>query len=425
MKFLDQAKVYVALRRRRRRLRRFRREKFIEFGGPNGGDGGRGGDVVGRVRRRPQHADRLPLPAAFQGRRRGQHGMGQNRAGAKRRRRGPEGAGRHARSSPRTARRCIADLTGVGPARAACAKGGNGGFGNAHFKTSTNRAPRRANPGPAGRGALDLAAAEAHRRCRARRPAERRQVDLPRGRHGGQAEDRRLSLHHPASRPRRGARRRARVRARRHPGPDRGRRTRARASATASSAMSSAAACCCTSSTARASTPARPTRSSARELEAYGHGLAEKPEIVALVEGRRARRRHALGSRRAPQARREARRRSSLSAASGRGRARRCCGPLFAVIGGAEARATADARQRRPRGLAAVSPELVAVPPHRPQGRLGAARRPRSAAAEAGLARGARRGHRRAARARRRRARRLLRRHRARPHGARPAARAR
>ena len=52
--------------------------------------------------------------------------------------------------------------------------------------------------------------------------------------------------------------------------------------ATGSSAMSSAAACCCTSSTAPASMPARPTRPSARELAAYGHGLDEKPEIVAL-----------------------------------------------------------------------------------------------------------------------------------------------
>ena len=57
---------------------------------------------------------------------------------------------------------------------------------------------------------------------------------------------------------------------------------RAPASATASSAMSSAAGCCSISSTAPASMPARPTRSCARELEAYGHGLADKPEIVAL-----------------------------------------------------------------------------------------------------------------------------------------------
>ena len=57
---------------------------------------------------------------------------------------------------------------------------------------------------------------------------------------------------------------------------------RASASATASSAMSSAAACCCIWSTAPASTPARPTRPCAHELEAYGHGLADKPEIVAL-----------------------------------------------------------------------------------------------------------------------------------------------
>ena len=67
MKFLDQAKIYIASGAGGDGSISFRREKFIEFGGPDGGDGGKGGDVWARLRRQSQHADRLSLPAALQG----------------------------------------------------------------------------------------------------------------------------------------------------------------------------------------------------------------------------------------------------------------------------------------------------------------------------------------------------------------------
>ena len=147
MKFLDQAKVYVRSGDGGAGCVSFRREKFIEFGGPDGGDGGRGGDVV------VECAKGLNTLIDFRYQQHykagtGMHGMGKNRAGG----RGADSqlkvpAGTQVFDADSGA--LLADLKQEGE-RAVVAKGGNGGFGNLHFTTSTNRAPRHANPGQPG-----------------------------------------------------------------------------------------------------------------------------------------------------------------------------------------------------------------------------------------------------------------------------------
>ncbi|MCU0830973.1 MAG: GTPase ObgE [Rhizobiaceae bacterium] len=144
MKFLDQAKVYVRSGDGGAGCVSFRREKFIEFGGPDGGDGGRGGDVVVMA------VDGLNTLIDYRYQQHfkaetGIHGMGRNRAGG----RGkdavlkvPVGTQVYAEDGETL----ICDMTEVGQSFV-IAKGGNGGFGNQHFKSSTNQAPRRANPG--------------------------------------------------------------------------------------------------------------------------------------------------------------------------------------------------------------------------------------------------------------------------------------
>jgi GTPase len=147
MKFLDQAKVYIRSGNGGAGCVSFRREKFIEFGGPDGGDGGRGGDVIA------QCVDGLNTLIDYRYQQHfkaktGGHGMGKNRSGA--------GGADVVLKVPKGTQifdedneTLLADLTEIGD-HAILAKGGNGGFGNAHFKSSTNRAPRRANPGLAG-----------------------------------------------------------------------------------------------------------------------------------------------------------------------------------------------------------------------------------------------------------------------------------
>jgi len=147
MKFLDQAKIYIRSGDGGAGCVSFRREKFIEFGGPDGGDGGRGGDVVAECVDGLNTLIDYRYQQHFKAKT-GGHGMGKNRSGA---------AGANiVLKVPKGTQifdednvTLLADLTELGD-RAILAKGGNGGFGNAHFKSSTNRAPRHANPGLVG-----------------------------------------------------------------------------------------------------------------------------------------------------------------------------------------------------------------------------------------------------------------------------------
>ncbi|MCC6735227.1 MAG: GTPase ObgE [Bauldia sp.] len=148
MKFLDQAKVTIRSGDGGAGCVSFRREKFIEFGGPDGGNGGRGGDVIVVAANGLNTLIDYRYEQHFKAKT-GMHGMGRNRTGA-------DGADVVMKVPVGTqifeedGETQIADLTEVGQ-RVVLARGGNGGFGNAHFTTSTNRAPRRANPGQDGR----------------------------------------------------------------------------------------------------------------------------------------------------------------------------------------------------------------------------------------------------------------------------------
>ena len=147
MKFLDFAKVDIRSGSGGAGAISFRREKFIEYGGPDGGDGGRGGSVWA------QAAEGLNTLIDFRYQQHffaenGKSGMGKQRSGA-------SGTDKILIVPLRTEildedkETVLADLTEIGQ-RVLLAKGGNGGFGNLHFKTSVNQAPRRSNPGQDG-----------------------------------------------------------------------------------------------------------------------------------------------------------------------------------------------------------------------------------------------------------------------------------
>ena len=147
MKFLDEAKVYIRSGDGGNGCVAFRREKFIEFGGPSGGNGGRGGDVVVEAVDGLNTLIDYRYAQHFKARA-GTAGMGKDRHGANAEDivlKVPVGT----QIFDDDKETLLADLTEVGQ-RAVLAQGGNGGFGNAHFKSATNRAPRNANPGQPG-----------------------------------------------------------------------------------------------------------------------------------------------------------------------------------------------------------------------------------------------------------------------------------
>jgi Obg family GTPase CgtA len=148
MKFLDQAKIFVKSGDGGGGACSFRREKHMEYGGPDGGDGGRGGDVV------VECVDNLNTLIDYRYQQhfkaaKGMHGMGKQRTG---------GTGEHVvlkvpvgtQILSEDKEHVLADLTEAG-SRIVLLRGGDGGFGNLHYKTSTNQAPRRADEGWPGR----------------------------------------------------------------------------------------------------------------------------------------------------------------------------------------------------------------------------------------------------------------------------------
>jgi len=147
MKFLDLAKVYVRSGAGGNGSVSFRREKYIEYGGPDGGDGGKGGDVWAEA---VQGLNTL-IDYRYQ-----QHFFAKNGKGGAGQQRTGRGGDDIVLKVPvgteildEDQETLIADLDTVGQ-RVCIARGGNGGFGNLHFKTATNQAPRRANPGQEG-----------------------------------------------------------------------------------------------------------------------------------------------------------------------------------------------------------------------------------------------------------------------------------
>lgn len=144
MKFLDQAKVFIRSGNGGNGCVGFRREKFIEFGGPDGGDGGRGGDVIAECVDGLNTLIDYRYAQHFKAET-GHQGSGSQRTGGK----GKDIVLRLPRGTQildEDNETVLVDMTEVGQ-RVVLAKGGDGGYGNLHYKTSTNRAPRRADKG--------------------------------------------------------------------------------------------------------------------------------------------------------------------------------------------------------------------------------------------------------------------------------------
>lgn len=144
MKFLDEAKIYVKSGDGGAGVVAFHREKFIDMGGPDGGNGGRGGDIIFEAVKELNTLIDFRYTQHFRAKN-GMHGMGENRTGA-------SGqplvikvpVGTEVLDEDRET--ILLDLTQPGK-QVLFLKGGDGGFGNAHYKSSTNQAPRKSTPG--------------------------------------------------------------------------------------------------------------------------------------------------------------------------------------------------------------------------------------------------------------------------------------
>ncbi len=147
MKFLDEAKVFISSGKGGAGCLSFRREKFVEFGGPDGGNGGKGGDVYIEA----QNGLNTLIDYRFKPiikAKTGGHGMGKSRTGADGKDavlKVPVGT----QVFDGTGKVLLADMTEIGQ-KVLIAEGGKGGIGNEHFKSSTNRAPRKTTPGEPG-----------------------------------------------------------------------------------------------------------------------------------------------------------------------------------------------------------------------------------------------------------------------------------
>lgn len=144
MKFLDEAKIFIKSGDGGAGAVSFRREKHIEYGGPDGGDGGRGGSIwaecVDNLNTLIDYRFQQHFKAKIGG-----HGMGRNRTGASSDDiilKVPAGT----QIFEEDGETLLADLTKAGE-RVLLMKGGDGGLGNLHYKTSTNQSPRRSTPG--------------------------------------------------------------------------------------------------------------------------------------------------------------------------------------------------------------------------------------------------------------------------------------
>lgn len=144
MKFLDEAKIYLKSGNGGPGCVSFRREKYIEYGGPDGGNGGKGGDIIFHCVAAMNTLIDFRYQQHFRAQN-GEHGKGKNRTGA-------HGNSLEVKVPLGTQildedkDTVLADFTQEGE-KVTFLKGGDGGFGNAHYKSATNQAPRKCTPG--------------------------------------------------------------------------------------------------------------------------------------------------------------------------------------------------------------------------------------------------------------------------------------